>query len=227
MTMTQTEQRSHGQVDPVVVPVPSFERDGVTLYHADCLDVLPFLSGIDAVITDPPYGVGFKYSSYDDTEKMFFDVVLPAITMCKALAAITICCMSTKRLFDMPRPKGFVFWAHPGSTRRNTFGGFSECEPILVYGQWKLPNDYKYLPDCTNHAKFKVDHPCPKPERLMAWLVSGTKGESVLDPFMGSGTTGIACIRSGRKFIGIEKDAKYFEIAKNRIIKELQQGRLW
>lgn len=122
----------------------------------------------------------------------------------------------------MPRPKGFVYWAHPGSTRRNTFGGFSECEPILIYGQWKLPNDYKYLPDCVNHAKSKIDHPCPKPERLMDWLVAGSKAEHILDPFMGSGTTGIACIKAGKRFIGIEQDQKYFDIACKRIERAYQ-----
>jgi DNA modification methylase len=73
-------------------------------------------------------------------------------------------------------------------------------------------------------------HPTQKPVVLMAWCMAAAKvpqGATVLDPFMGSGTTGIACIRSGRKFIGIEKDLRYYEIAKNRIIKELSQGRLF
>lgn len=72
-------------------------------------------------------------------------------------------------------------------------------------------------------------HPCEKPTSIMAHIlnISSKKGAVVLDPFAGTGTTGIACIRSGRKFIGIERDAKYFEIAKERIRKELQQGRLF
>jgi len=187
------------------------------LYRGDCREVLPLLTGIDAVVTDPPYGVGFKYEGYEDNEETFRTVVLPALELSRELAPIVICCMSTKRLFDMPRPKGFVFWAHPGSTRRNTFGGFSECEPILVYGQWKLPNDYKYLPDCVNHSAQGILHPCPKPIKLKEWLVSGSGGETILDPFMGSGTTGLACVKLQKKFIGIEMEAKYFDEACKRI----------
>ena len=72
-------------------------------------------------------------------------------------------------------------------------------------------------------------HPTQKPLSLVEYLVSTytDAGDTVLDNCMGSGTTGIACIRLGRKFIGIEKDLKYFEIARNRIEKELSQGRLW
>mgnify|MGYP001417849118 FL=1 len=72
-------------------------------------------------------------------------------------------------------------------------------------------------------------HPCEKPTSLMAHIlnISSKKGAVVLDPFAGTGTTGVACVRTGRRFIGIEKDAKYFEIAKERIKQELRQGRLF
>ena len=72
-------------------------------------------------------------------------------------------------------------------------------------------------------------HPTQKPVALMAWCLDIAKvpeGATVLDPYMGSGTTGIACIRTGRKFIGIEKDPKHFQTAVERIDRELQQGRL-
>lgn len=71
------------------------------------------------------------------------------------------------------------------------------------------------------HTGWKRSHPTEKPLALMEWCVSFIKGEVILDPFMGSGTTGVACIKTGRKFIGIELDQGYFEIAKKRIQDEL------
>ena len=72
-------------------------------------------------------------------------------------------------------------------------------------------------------------HPCPKPERYANWLVDrgAAQGETVCDPFMGSGTTGVACVKLGRKFIGIEKDSKYFDIACRRIDQAYAQPRLF
>lgn len=73
-------------------------------------------------------------------------------------------------------------------------------------------------------------HAAQKPVELMAWCLKITKiaqGQTVLDPYMGSGTTGIACIRSGRKFIGIEKDRNYYEIARERLRSEMQQMRMF
>jgi DNA modification methylase len=70
-------------------------------------------------------------------------------------------------------------------------------------------------------------HPWQKPEALLMWCVEKTKGETVLDPFMGSGTTGVACANLGRKFIGIEIEKKYFDIACERIEAAYSQGRLF
>jgi hypothetical protein len=109
--------------------------------------------------------------------------------------------------------------------------GFKNFLPVLLYGTYPDLNKGAKVPTvlASNALSEKNGHPCPKPIEWMVWLVSlvTRTGETVLDPFMGSGTTGIACIRTGRKFIGIEKDAKYFEIAKERIKKELRQGRLF
>jgi DNA modification methylase len=79
--------------------------------------------------------------------------------------------------------------------------------------------------------KFNVDkysdHPCEKPKGLMSTIVSTTDAETILDPFMGSGTTGVACVNLGRKFIGIELEEKYFDIACKRIDQANRQGKLF
>ena len=82
--------------------------------------------------------------------------------------------------------------------------------------------------DC-NPGRMKRTHPSMKPPELMAWLIETARigvGKTVLDPYMGVGSTGIACIRTGRAFIGIEIDAEYFDIARERLENELRQGLL-
>ena len=69
----------------------------------------------------------------------------------------------------------------------------------------------------------KSSHPNEKPVELMAWCVEMTTAGTILDPFMGSGTTGVACVRTGRKFLGVEKEEKYFRIACKRIQDELER----
>ena len=77
-------------------------------------------------------------------------------------------------------------------------------------------------------SDIKGNHPCPKPESFMRWMVgkASLPDETVLDPFMGSGTTGVACMNLGRSFIGIEREPKYFDIACRRIEDAQRQGRL-
>jgi len=197
---------------------PYYSDKYVTIYNCDCREILPELPQVDLVLTDPPYGVGFKYSAYQDTEENFFENIQPVIIKCVASYPSMVLCMSMKRLFDMPRPKSLLCWAKPGSVRRNPMGGFSEWEPILVYGKARYMNDFKYLPDCLNHLKEAGKFPCPKPIRLFMWLVGSnlSKPQSILDPFMGSGTTLVAAKQFLRKSIGIEIEEKYCEISAKR-----------
>jgi len=190
----------------------------VAIAHGDCREILPSLPQVDLVLTDPPYGVGFKYSIYQDTEANFFENIKPVIVTCIENYQSTVLCMSMKRLFDMPRPKSLLCWAKPGSVRRNPMGGFSEWEPIMVYGKARYWNDFKYLPVTLNYLDGHTQFPCPKPINLFMWLVGGnlSKPQSILDPFMGSGTTLVASKQFYRKSIGIEIEEKYCEIAAKR-----------
>ena len=130
--------------------------------------------------------------------------------------------MSMRQLWTMPKPKWMLCWAKPGSCRRSSVGGFSEWEPILLYGAgWKIANDLKILPDCVNHSKDAAQgHPCPKPEKLMTWLVSHTQGV-VCDPFAGSGTTLLAAKQLERQAVGWEIEEAYCEIIANRLAQDV------
>lgn len=155
------------------LPKPYYEEPGITIYCGDCRTILPDLPQFDLVLTDPPYGVGYKYNDYDDDPELFKAWMPPFIPI---MLAKGNCCLVTtgmKNAFLYPAPKWMLCWAKPGSTRRSSLGGFSEWEPVFVYGKphAKIYNDLKIMPDCTNHSKETQDHPCPKPINLFQWLV--------------------------------------------------------
>lgn len=189
------------------------------LYLGDCLDILPTLDKVDAVVTDPPYGV--EFASWD-TEIPPLDWLEWGIKN----GSTVVFTPGNGGQHKYPPPDWTLCWARPGSMQHQKgAAAFSHWEPVLVYGERNFPVDYKLFPPST--ASKDQRHPCPKPVKLMEWLVSGVPGVSVLDPFMGSGTTGVACMNLKRKFIGIEIDPKYFDIACERIEMAWKQGNLF
>lgn len=199
-----------------------------TLYHADCLDVLPHLKGVDAVVTDPPYGNGTLYSSYVDTPKELGKLVPRFMEMCLRLAKKVVVTPGVANIGAYPKYDWVLAWVNMAGVGSGPWG-FCCWQPILVYGKdpflyagaGRRPDVYQ---QCKNEVA-KNGHPTPKPTNVMCWLIQRTtgEGETILDPFMGSGTTGIACIRTGRRLIGIEIDKGYFDIACDRIRRELDQ----
>jgi len=196
----------------------------IELILGDCLIEMKKIpdKSIDLVLTDPPYGVGFQYNNYIDSEENWKINILPILDIITQKFPSAIC-MSMVQMKNMPNFKWALCWYKPGSTRRNKIGGWSIWEPIFIYGKgWKVANDAIRLPDCVNHDKGN-NHPCPKPLKLFKWLLSLHEGQTILDPFMGSGTTGVACKELGRNFIGIEIDKTYYEIAQKRIAQATQE----
>lgn len=205
-----------------------------TLYLGDCAEVMAGLEkkeGVDCVITDPPYGVNFQYSNYVDSSENWELLILPRIS--KALAIATKCAAvfcSHRHYFKMPTPLWVICWLKRGSVRHMRGGNFAEWEPVFIYGAANFPSDVIDLPDITSHVDGATGHPCPKPLKLMDQLISGfgeKRTTSVFDPFMGSGTTGVAAVTQGRRFIGVEIDPKYFDVACERLEAAQAQGRLF
>ena len=195
----------------------------IDLRLGDCLDVLPTLEAgsVDAVVTDPPYNVGLNYASTNDRRA---DYAL----WCKAwgnelwrvaqTVSFTPGTPNVHLWLDMRDPDVWLCNWRPNGAGYSK-AGFCHWEPMLVWGpiQGKRRTDVIRAPII--HDEDAEPHPCPKP---IAWAVQAIellapKGGTVLDPFMGSGTTGVACVQTGRSFIGIELDAGYFEIARQRI----------
>ncbi len=203
---------------------PTYQTtDGrITLYLGDCLEVLPTLSGVDAVVTDPPYGVDFKYESHNDTRDGYEEWCCKWFDECQRISETVLmsCGAVNVAMWARVRPfKWQIAWLKPAAMGRSPVG-FCNWEPMLLWGKGVSNSVDVFaagiLPDPALEG-----HPCPKPTKWGCESIRRVPGKSVLDPFMGSGTTGVACVRGDRTFIGIEKEPKYFDIAVNRIEREL------
>ena len=195
---------------------PYYQDDYATIYHGDARDILPHLEPVDLVLTDPPYGVG--YAEWD-SEIISASSWLP---FCQENAPIVLVTPGNGNQYDYPKPIWTGCWFRPGSIQHAKGGqGFSHWEPILIYGKNPLSFDAKRINN-TNQGLGSL-HPCPKPLDLFKWLIdqSTESGETILDPFMGSGTTLRAAKDLGRKAIGIEIEEKYCEIAVDRLRQEV------
>lgn len=210
---------------------PYYEEEGITIYCADSRDVLHHLNGIDVVLTDPPYGVKLghkpnnqrfdrkKYTKVDDTPEFIDAVVLPVIEQCRKIAKRVIVTPGVKNMFAYPPPEHVGAFYYPAASGCNSWG-FSCWQPILYYG--KDPYGGKgSRPDSfiSTEAAEKNGHPCPKPIGQWKKLLQrvGLPGETVLDPFMGSGTTLVAARDLGLKAVGIEISEGYCRIAVERL----------
>ena len=194
-----------------------------TLYHGDCLEVLPTLEAgsVDAVVTDPPYGIGFKYSSHDDSREFYEDWCVRWFAALPEAPKLISCGHANVGMWHcLCRYDWMMAWHKPAAMGR-CWVGFNNWEPVLVWG--RLPRQCadvftaQILPDPSLDG-----HPCPKP---IAWGVecvarASDEGKTILDPFLGSGTTGVACVKTNRRFIGVEIDERYCEIAAKRIERE-------
>lgn len=202
------------------------------LWLGDCREILPTLPKVDAVITDPPYGLGIdgqKYSERKDGsqlrkehEKLGWDSAIPdSELMAAVLAAGVQQIIWGGNYFscDLPNSRGWLVW-FKGQT------GLTMSDGELAWTSLSIPLRVKNL-HRTHLWQESPEHPTQKPTELMEWCLSFVpEARWILDPFMGSGTTGVACMNLGRSFIGIEREPKYFEIACRRIEDAQRQGRL-
>ena len=183
-----------------------------TLYLGDCMEVLPLLPRVDAVITDPPYGIGIAANPVRQMhERLDWDAATPDESVLSAvIQAGAVAVVWGGNYFDLPPSQCFLVW---DKVQPQDFS-LAMCEqawtnkkgPAKLYRQSVL--------------SYRKEHPTQKPVELMKWCIEQAavppRG-TILDAFMGSGTTGVAAVQMGRKFIGIEREPKYFEIACRRI----------
>jgi len=192
---------------------------------------MPTLGKVDAVVTDPPYGLGNSATDKNDYLSFGDDEFETEQLVKKVLEAVpsdrVIMTPGQKLMFRYPEPSAIGAFYYPAGTGSCSWG-FVGWQPIFYYGKDPILADGKGRAmnsfSSTEQAE-KNGHPCPKPIRSWQKLVKRVtrNADTVLDPFMGSGTTGVACAKLGRKFIGIELEPKYFDIACERIQKAYDQ----
>jgi site-specific DNA-methyltransferase (adenine-specific) len=215
--------------------------DRVTLYQGDALQIAPALQGIQAVIADPPYGVSFNFMRYRRSRHPL-QAGIPAARWAANvigdaqpfdptpwLAYPQVILWGANHYTSrLPERKAWLVWdKRDGSTPDN----HADCELAWT----NLPGNariYRHLwrgmirAGEANVGRRGKWHPAEKPVELMQWCVAKTTG-TVLDPYMGSGTTGVACLALGRRFIGIEIDPDHFATACQRLQDAALQGHLF
>lgn len=192
-----------------------------TLYLGDCREILPTLPKVDAVITDPPYGIGANKQTLGKGKKEFYrggdwDDSVPDIRWIPDHAR-WYCVWGGNYFADqLPITNDILVWH-----KLNDGRSFSECE-------FAWTNSGRQSRIKSHHwSGEEKEHPTQKPVPVMSWCMAiFPEAQSVLDPFMGAGTTGVAAVMAARSFIGIEREPKYFDIACRRIEDAQRQGRL-
>jgi site-specific DNA-methyltransferase (adenine-specific)/modification methylase len=194
--------------------------DGATLYLGDCMDILPTLDKVDAVITDPPYGIGIAKNPVRQLhEKLNWDNAPPEkslIDMCVNASESAV--IWGGNYFNLPPSQCFYIW----DKQQPLNFSLAMCE--MAWTNKKGPAKMHRQ----SVLSYEKHHPTQKPVELMIFCIDQLNNpQSILDPFMGSGTTGVAAIQMGCKFIGIEREPKYFEIVCKRIEQAVAQGQLF
>lgn len=208
-----------------------------TLYLGDCLEVMPTLGRFDACVTDPPYGVNLKtdnsrFSGGNNRKDKGKGSASGAKILNDAgpFDPTPLFCMASDFIvwgwnnYADKLPKGTALvWI-----KRNdaAFGSFLSDAEIAWYSNGHGVYCNRDLSN--NGIALERQHPTQKPVSLMEWCLGFIpKSETILDPFMGSGTTGVACVNLDRKFTGIELDPDYFDIACKRIEEAYKQPKLF
>lgn len=199
-----------------------------TLYRADCFDVLPMLRDIGAVVTDPPYGIGFKYRSYDDSPEKYDALMLRLVPQLIRITNDGPCFVWQSPLkadrWHRYFPNGYrIIAACKLLSERHARQTCLSWDPVIFWSgrsllKDELPRDW-HVADLQPWDGYRGENPvpCPRPLEQVRYFCDAIRADSILDPFMGSGTTGVAAVLAGKRFVGIERDPIYFEYACARI----------
>ena len=214
---------------------PYYEDGSVTIYHGNCHEILPTLPKVDLVLTDPPYGIGYKPQKHNsrksmgnrnfcatdqltgDTGKLDFD---PTIIHQHFKEIPQVWWGANNYADSLPRSRGWLVWYKADGMEATDF---SHAE--LAWTSLNMPirgKNYLWMGMCKAGEHQRAQHPTQKPLCVMTWCISFfPNAMTIFDPFMGSGTTLRAAKDLGRKAIGIEIEEKYCEVAAKRMLQEV------
>ena len=207
-----------------------------TLYCGDCAEILPTLERVEAVITDPPYGIKESSKKVASRENMArctdygaFDwdrEPISADLLAAVIGAGKHAIVFGGNYYALPATSCWLIW-----DKQNGDNDFADCE--LAWTNLKKAVRifrHRWLGMIREGEERKAPrvHPTQKPVSVMGWCIEQAgRPATILDPFMGSGTTGVAALRLGLTFIGIEREERYFDIACRRLEAEIQQAALF
>ena len=194
------------------------------LYLGDCLEVMPALGKVDAVVTDPPYGIGetrpsrggrdslAKSHVYTEKENWDTQTLDAHVSMAVSMARNSI--VFGGNYYDLPPTSCWLVW-----DKQNGSNDFADCELAWTNLNKAVRRIYWRWNGMIRKGNDVRQHPTQKPLGVIEWCIGHLPdtAETILDPFSGSGTTGVACVKMGRKFIGIEMDEDYFNIMCKRV----------
>lgn len=199
-----------------------------TLFLGDCTEILPVIGKVDAVVSDPPFGMDFRsnfriekharIANDDNVDLLRWTTEIPA-----SHSKYVFC--RWDNIPDIPKPKSLVTWVKNNWSMGDLEHEHARQTEVSAF----YPGPDHFFPKSRPQDVIRAPrtgnefHPTEKPVQLMMAFVEWTSGV-VLDPFMGSGSTGVACMKLGREFIGVEIDEAYFEIACDRISKASKQS---
>ena len=206
-----------------------------TLYLGDCAEILPTLGQFDAVVTDPPYGIGESKGRNKSRGKLAVakdygnddwdnePITKQAVDLMQNLSKWQI--IFGGNYFELPPTKCWLIW-----DKENGASDFADAEMA-----WTNLNKavrlkrYMWNGMLRANNEPRGDHPTQKPVGIMEWVISHLPQdtETIIDPYMGSGTTGVACVNLKKQFVGIEREQKYFDIACKRIEDAQRQQHLF
>ena len=200
----------------------------------DCLDVLKSMpdKSVDLVLTDPPYGVNLGYDIYEDTQDNLRELIRKVLPEMLRIGKVVALTPGVINIGLYPNYKWILAWINTAGAGSGPWG-FTCWQPILVWGadpflaggKGRRPD---FIQDNSRGGEF--GHPCSKPLSLMRQIIERTslhEGDTILDPFCGSGTTCVAAKILGRKYIGIEISPVYAEIARKRVEQAQYEERLF
>ena len=226
---------------------PYYERDGITIYHGDCREVLPTLGPVDHVITDPPYGIGYSTGYRTGVVRSSTRLVndlLVAPLLNDTFAAMAPLLNDTAAVYVFAAPlkldevlrvlrsfwdvANVLCWDKGNCTAGDLATTYGKRWEAIVYARRGRPafkrRDRDVLAFSRGNSR-RYLHPTQKPISLLRYLIERHPDASVvLDPFMGSGTTLCAAKDIGRKAIGIEIEERYCEIAAKRLEQQVLPG---
>lgn len=201
--------------------------EGITVYLGDCREILPTLAKVDAVVTDPPYGIDYgRQGSFSAShgwgpwrENVSWDKERPSrdvFDLIRIMGQSQVIWGGNYFSDYLPPTMQWLIW---DKGQRD----FSLADFEMAWSSKNAASRILNLPRAVARLDGK-EHPTQKPVRLIKWCIEQfPDARTILDPFMGSGTTGVAAVKLGRKFIGIEIEPKYFDIACRRIGDALKQ----